>query len=327
MLIGGLLALTLCSCQEDLSQSTTNGLSQEEVKAIIAKYNFFETMEVPAQTGKLTVVTDDETGDTLMISRADALLEKSKFSNVSVNYIDDIATRAANDDDVYLQPEVMTVNNKVYQVMFEDVVDGDNDYNDVVLYIRSNNHENFKKQHRVSLTINPIAMGGSIDPISFGVVLPDGQEFKIDDVRQTIFKGEQGFINTGREISEIKINNSSNTRYDWLKHQVFEVGSEDENIGVKFFIEVNGKRKYAAYGGVDAAYNNDEDIAYLKKDQTPYGIVLSKLTRIPYENVSIYEAFPMFRDWIDGKASKGSKPFDSKNCKKELTISLEGSDK
>lgn len=263
----------------------------------ISRFDFFEEVEIPAPaSGMLSVVTSKDSGDTLMISRVAAPLEKGIFEDIEISYVPAVQTRAASGD--LLDPEVMTVWNSKFMVMFEDTENGDNDYNDCVFWILAETASKNNKHKLKEATVYPIALGSSDGTIiDFGMVLPDETERKVLNVRESMFKSQKGFINTESSDAEIG------------KFEAKELVEKEEKVegpmrGVRFFIEVNGKRIYAAYGGTDGMTGVNVD-----KSGMPCGIVLSQAKEYPQEKVNINTVYPLFNKWIHGELGE-KKPFD-----------------
>ena len=261
----------------------------------ISRFDFFEEVEIPAPaSGMLSVVTSKDSGDTLMISRVAAPLEKGIFEDIEISYVPAVRTRAASE---YLLPEgVMTVWNKKYMVMFEDTENGDNDYNDCVFWVKTEKEGSTNIGLRLKkVTVYPVALGSSdATVIDFGMVLPDESERKVSNVRKELFKSQKGFINTespDAETDEFK-----------AKELLEEAVVGNEINGVRFFIEVNDKRIYAAYCGTDG-YSG----VNVSKNGMPCGIVLSQPKEYPQEKVSINTVYPSFDKWLRGESKK---PFD-----------------
>lgn len=282
------VVFTFASCVKDVSVYQPIDIS---------RFDFFEEVEIPAPaSGMLGVVTSKDSGDTLMITRVAAPLEKGVFEDIDVSYTPDIQSRVVASS--VLPEGVMTVWNSTYMVMFEDTENGDNDYNDCVFWVET------KKEGSVNIglelkkvTVYPVALGSSdATVIDFGMVLPDGSEIKESNVRKTLFNDRKGFINT--ELSKlVEIDKSSAKKL--LKEEV----SGNTVEGVRFFIEVNGKRIYAAFGGT-----NGFGEVTIGKDGMPCGIVLSQKKEYPQEKVSINTVYPSFDKWLRGESDK--KPFD-----------------
>lgn len=263
----------------------------------ISRFDFFEEVEIPTPaSGMLSVVTSKDSGDTLMITRVAAPLEKGIFEDIEISYAPDVQSRAIA---TTLLPEgVMTVWNSTYMVMFEDTENGDNDYNDCMFWIETEKEgsENIGLKLE-KVTVYPIALGSSdATVIDFGMVLPDESEIKVSNVRNTLFDGRKGFINT-TGLSNVKINKTS-------AKELLEKGVSGNTVnGVRFFIEVNGKRIYAAYGGTNG--NGEVNVG---KNGMPCGIVLSQRKEYPQEKVNINTVYPLFDKWLRGES--GKKPFD-----------------
>lgn len=290
LLLMGVLALVTTSCIKDVSVYQPIDIS---------RFDFFEEVEIPAPaSGMLSVVTSKDSGDTLMISRVAAPLEKGIFEDIEISYVPAVQTRAASEN--LLPEDVMTVWNKHYMVMFEDTENGDNDYNDCVFWIETEKEGSGNKGYILKkVTVYPIALGSSDGTIiDFGMVLPNGSEQKVSNVRKELFKSQKGFINTESSDAETD---------EFEARALLEEKVSGETInGVRFFIEVNGKRIYAAYGGTNG--NGEVNVG---KNGMPCGIVLSQRKEYPQEKVKINMVYPLFEDWLRGELNGNNpKPFD-----------------
>lgn len=289
LLLAAVLVLITSSCIKDVSVYQPIDIS---------RFDFFEEVEIPAPaSGMLSVVTSKDSGDTLMISRVAAPLEKGIFEDIEISYVPAVQTRAASE---YLLPlDVMTVWQTNYMVMFEDTENGDNDYNDCVFWIKTTKSGSGNNGYKLEkVTVYPIALGSSDGTIiDFGMVLPDRSEQKVSNVRKELFKSQKGFINT----------ESSDAEIDEFEAKVLlkETVLGNTINGVRFFIEVNGKRIYAAYGGTNG--NSGVNVG---KNGMPCGIVLSQRKEYPQEKVKINMVYPLFEDWLRGKLDNGDKPFN-----------------
>lgn len=219
-------------------------------------------------------------------------------------------------------------------LLFEDVINGDTDYNDFVCgvaHVVSLNGDN-KGNYiftRSDIRIKPMAMGNTI-PMKFGIEYrkADGgliQEIMItEDVRNHYFKNIQGFINTTDEgvlLDGIKdLPEVNEPTGQW-----FPVTVSSSGLYTLWFIETEGVRRYAANAGAHIALSknlmNGESIT---NKGVPFGLFVpdnglkgmpggdEKLPWMPElywpkELTSIYDAYPNFKPWTEG--DKGVEPF------------------
>ncbi|MDR0894143.1 MAG: hypothetical protein LBN06_02400 [Prevotellaceae bacterium] len=169
-------------------------------------------------------------------------------------------------------------------VCFEDTKNGDHDYNDLVLYIRT-----VKNGGNIKFQIKPMAMGATLR-FGLGVkaVGQDGttelyNEVIINDVRTTLFNGDPGFINTviGEPFKDYPINSD---------YAIKKGGNQRDICKIYFYIVVNGTPMYAGTEG-----------APMDIEGKPYGIILlSNDFKYPAEIVHINRVYSGCESWFDG---------------------------
>lgn len=211
----------------------------------------------------------------------------------------------AGEDKINISYDVLkdgaeTTYSKAWQaVMFEDTPYGDYDYNDLIIHVR-NMASNHPYQHPdetwQTISIQPIALGSNKN-IGLGCVLSDGSEHIIStDVRQDLFGGKQGFINTVNDLEPVryKLAGTPVTNHAFPK-------SEIKAAWIAWFIEVEGQRFYAVSSDIDFRKYD-----MVNKENMPYGLVVAGNNgtfNYPQEKTSLFEAYPGFKDWINGKSS------------------------
>ena len=184
--------------------------------------------------------------------------------------------------------------------MFEDTQNGDYDYNDLIIHVK-NTASNHAYQHPSetwqTIEIQPIALG-STKTIKLGCILSDGSTHMIsDDVRTDLFGGRQGFINTVNDNDPIRYKLASTN----IKNYAMPKKEKTSAAWVAWFIEVDGKRMYAASSDID--YKSYDMV---NKENMPYGLAVSNNNgtfSYPQEKNSLFETYPGFSDWINGKVS------------------------
>ncbi len=175
--------------------------------------------------------------------------------------------------------------------MFEDTRSGDYDYNDLIIHVR-----NLHSWNKLQIDIQPIALG-SQKVIKLGCVIGNDKSEHIisEDVRKDLFGGEKGFINTQSDLQPVCY--SLERRLD---HEL-EKG-KDEYASIAWFIEVDDNRYFAI--NADAEYS---DYDLLNEEGMPYGLVVYGLNgshgtfAYAEEKISLFEAYPDFKNWINGE--------------------------
>lgn len=289
ILFSAFLCIILCttSCIDD----EKNYFITAETR--IASCQTSHDFTVPIRTGYTTYVTIGE--DTLAAAN----------EPITIRIPDEYApglTRAGGDKinisyDVLKEGAEATYSKAWQAVMFEDTPYGDYDYNDLIIHVR-NIASNHPYQHPdetwQTIEIQPIALGSSKD-IGLGCLLSDGSEHIIStNVRQDLFQGKQGFINTvnDREPVRYKLAGTNVANYPFPK-------SEVKAAWIAWFIEVDGQRFYAVSSDID--YRKYDMV---NKENMPYGLVVANNNgtfNYAQEKTSLFQAYPGFKDWINGK--------------------------
>lgn len=184
-------------------------------------------------------------------------------------------------------------------LLFEDVSNGDNDYNDFVCYVderiefKGHDNKGVNKNLKYNVTIKPLAMGNSL-PVSFGVeLIVDGRLEKdyllVSDCRATFYDNLVGYINTDYS-GEYKIGNTiSDKNYQGNGNIEFT-----SSFATNYYIVVDGGRK---------RYVCDSSKAAPTDGGVPYGLFIPLATTFDYplETKSFFEAYPNFMKWVKGE--------------------------
>ena len=133
--------------------------------------------------------------------------------------------------------------------------------------------------------------------IKLGCVIGNDKSEHIisEDVRKDLFGGEKGFINTQSDLQPVCY--SLERRLD---HEL-EKG-KDEYASIAWFIEVDDNRYFAI--NADAEYS---DYDLLNEEGMRYGLVVYGLNgshgtfAYAEEKISLFEAYPDFKNWINGE--------------------------
>ena len=263
------------------------------IETRVANCETSQDFDVPIKEGYTTFVTYGE--DTIAVANEPITIRIPRNTAVS--------TRAGDGINIsydVLKEGVETTYAKTWQaVMFEDTQNGDYDYNDLIIHVQ-NTASNHAYQHPdetwQSIKIQPIALG-SIKTIKLGCILSDGSEHIIsNDVRTDLFSGKQGFINTVDDNTPIRYRLSSTN----IQNYAF-AKTEQKAAWVAWFIEVDGKRMYAASSDIDYKVYD-----MVNKENMPYGLAVASgngTFSYPQEKNSLFETYLGFSDWINGKAS------------------------
>lgn len=283
-----LLALGTLSCL--FSSCVHSGLyDSDSVKQKIENCTLTETLNVPIKEGYTTFVTCGE--DTLAVANRPISITIPKQSQVS--------TKGSTDDEIKIDYKILQSTDtysKFWQaVMFEDTEYGDYDYNDLIIHVKNICNYPWNKDYsEQTIEIQPIALG-SQKMIKLGCLLgPELTEVILaEDVRQELFNGVTGFINTinKQEPIRYKLSPTSVTNY--------RIGTVKLVPTIAWFIETNGKRYYAISSDIDfKSYN------MFNREGMPYGLVSTYDRGIfgyPQEKTTIFEVYPDFKDWYNGK--------------------------
>ena len=266
-----LLAFTSCIKHDDLFD-----------KVNIANLNLSKDIKIEAQPNMVTIVTNTINGDTIAITGVSQNITVSKATQVKIDY------KSVTEFPEYKNGGVSRYNQTL---VFEDSKKGDQDYNDLIVYVNQENGWD-AKGYKIKLKITPIALGSSI-PISFGFDDFAGNEYTIaDECRKELFKKNAGFINTVRG-SKPKVYNTINTK-------TYQMNSTEWNYTkLNFWIKAAGNKLYIA-----TALHSEETIDYnsmIDSSNKPYGLSIPDFFEYSAEKVSIYKTYPDFEKWITGE--------------------------
>lgn len=272
---------------------------------------------VPIQEGYNTVVAYNN--EIIYNGNVSVTIDVPKYSQ--------IATRSSPGLEWYFVPNNTQDGTWHYQItrsgilMFEDIPNGDNDYNDFICFMKDQyqvNIDGFTGLIRTdigtgleisNLEIYPKAMGNSIS-LSFGVeiVRIDNKEI-IDDIiiynniRKEAFDNAQGFINTSLGVKPFELYNRNTSVFGGGKSKRYYPKKLNKNgFGINYYIIANGIKYYTA----------NSTMPQLTKNNTPYGLFIPNISKFNYslEGVPIWKAYPNFKDWVSGE---NLNPFDVQN--------------
>lgn len=296
----GLMTIFI-SCTHDLGNKIT-----EETQKIINTCDGLMDYKIVAIPDNIAIVTIGN--DTLAVTDMDMTIKVPKNTKVlTKSTIEEIKLEYVNEKD---DPEQYNaLKHKTYSaywqaVMFEDSKNADYDFNDLVIHVRNKVEYTYnnKKDGFQTVDIQPIALG-STKTIGLGCILSDGSEYIIsDDVRQDLFDGVKGFINTYNMTDPIMYH-FKNTEIN--KYPI--AYKADQSYWVAWFIVCDGRRYYAVSGDYKYASYNE----VLTTDLLPYGLVVGDKNGTfdyPEEKINIAVAYPEFMLWVKGEKSKIGEP-------------------
>lgn len=211
--------------------------------------------------------------------------------------------------DEYSNETIVENKTQLYQtICFEDSVVGDYDYNDLIIHVKYQTKGNI-----FAVGIHPIALGAT-KKIKLGFILKHRNNIIFDglvdesDIRDVLFNGKSGFINTYNEnISKIeKISNS----FDIIKKFKLEgIGADIPTV--EWYILVDNNIKLYA---LSTSYSNQS----FDKNGLPYGIIITD-TGSYYDKQSyntngewfnyieethhIKDVYPYIWDWMIGNST------------------------
>lgn len=294
-----LTILMLVSCFDKNTDYST------KMKEIVANCETFRDYEVPVIDGKITIVKLND--DTVAVTNKPMTIKVPKVVTFATRSVDEngLSVNYVGKDELdYGYLEKHTYGAYWQAVMFEDSRNADYDYNDLIIHVMSKVETPWNTNKALqTIMLQPIALGSS-KVIKLGCVLSDYSEWIIsEDVRTDLFGGNKGFINTldEKEPIRFKLDDTPIKKYE------FEY-DKSKTYWIAWFIEVdNGSRYYAISG--DFNYNNYSTA--ISKDLIPYGIVVANdngTFKYPKETVSIFDTYPMFKNWVYNSTFDIGKP-------------------
>lgn len=278
----------------------------------IENYKFTKDFLVPVESGNTTIVTYN--GETIYEGNVATTIQVPKFST--------IATRNGTGLEWHFVPENGTGNSWHYQtyreglLLFEDIPNGDNDYNDFVCYIFEQFQVNLDGNGYIRtdpgqglqfsrLGIYPKAMGNTI-PLSFGVeiVRSDTGEYIDDviiynDIRKEAFENAEGFINTDPERPVIMHGNGfSNIEMMEEGKRYYPQNLRENGFAINYYIIANGKKHYTADSSKAVKTANNAPFGLFIPKSDDGWMTLYKNFKHTVENTSIFQAYPNFTGWL-----------------------------
>lgn len=277
---------------------------------LVEKYKMTESIESVVEENYISIATFN--GDTIYKGNVATMVDVPKITNPTSR------------NDVYSGLEWHFIPNgsgnyfyqKIYKglAMFEDIPNGDCDYNDFVCKIGyqvdvdvdGNGYINILNECGLKLSITgiyPLAMGNTI-PLKFGIEIVNLSnntylldEILYEDVRTEAFRGESGFLNTVSKNYDPR-----NANLSAVYNVIFPPQLDKNGFGINFYIVANGRKHYMV----------NSQKADLTQNHTPWGIFIPISDssyynpndlgfRYPKENISLFETYPNFIPWTNGE--------------------------
>ena len=270
LFVSAIIGLLLISCIE---------IGSLQKKIDLSNIDLTKTLDIKPPKDGIAIVTSDL--DTIAITAVAQTVVVNKFAPVKIEY------RSVEEFPDYKNGGISRYNQTL---AFEDTKKGDQDYNDLIVYVNQENGWN-AKGYKIKLKVTPIALGSTI-PISFGFDDYDGDEYTIvNDCRKELFKSDKGFINT--------VKNGDIKSYKTIHTKTYQMKSTDwKYTKLNFWIKASGNKLYIA-----TASHSEEEIDYNSMIGTynkPYGLSIPDFFEYPAETKSIYNTYPDFDKWIKG---------------------------
>ncbi|MDL2277091.1 LruC domain-containing protein [Parabacteroides sp. OttesenSCG-928-G07] len=291
----------------------------EEAKDILKAYSLTNQYDVVVKEGYNTLVMIGE--DTVYYGNLPALVDIPKT----------VETKSSNVMEVLYVPKTDDINfgyiSQWGMLLFEDVPQGDCDYNDLVVEFTAtvgsrkdtwvNGKPNPGNLYHLQFDgyVTAVAKGGGL-PLQFGFEIREIESGTVvyekiltGNVGNDFFPGTTGFINTYKDFPFV-LGEKLNFRDTEILKEI------NGSIGYNWFIVVNGQRYYTS-----GAYSFLKDKSGLKYDELiltngrPTGLLVPNVNRNilipgtknffrwPIENQAIWNAYPQFNNWVDGKTN------------------------
>ncbi|MEG0518246.1 MAG: hypothetical protein RR555_05190 [Bacteroidales bacterium] len=312
--------VALTSCVKD--NTGTHEPTQPEDKALTERLTTSTVMQVPVQTGKITVVT--YAGDTLCIATGATSIMVPKTGAIS-KADDPIKISYINESDPNYAALLKDGDKSgIWQTLvFEDSKNADHDYNDLVLHVRY--QRSFKANNDLfCIGVQPIAFGAT-KLIKLGCeIIYKGQSV----FNEIISQNAKNDFFTG--TTQAQLINTYNMDYQsplFTKVFAFDAkGVEMGEIRVIWYIQVDGEN---VKEGQVTLYAVNDKYSFTNKEKRPYGIIITDASETlgdhnlehtpawfsyPKEQINISDCYPGFDGWISGSAQTfNTKIYNIKN--------------
>lgn len=272
----------------------------EENKYDLKKITSFEVKTLPVKEGFTTIAKLD--GEIIAQASEAIPYFHPKFGEVTFEYSPIIK---GNTLEPFASMSML--------LCFEDLTNGDDDYNDFVCKIDMvYYYKNKNKVDSVKLNVLPIALGGSLN-LGFAVNCPNNRKIIFaNDVRQSLFNNVTGYINTSSD-NALLTNLTTYTHVIEYQNGVAGNLTVDANLdylNIDPYITVNGREIHVVLTQPSSNVSYDD---YVNGQGRPYGLAIhpkttsngvTKYFRYPMEKINIRTAYPnTFQAWLDGNTT------------------------
>lgn len=283
-----------------------------------------KTLAVPVQEGFVTIVTGsyDDTIATI-VSPTSIYVPKGEDIKFSYHPIpsSDGNTKANENNTIDFEKN----NSLLFQVVcFEDSMLGDYDYNDFVFHVQYQ-----RSSELFGFGIHPVALG-SVNDMYLGCVVYEGDTPIFDDiitrdpqtnetttVRQQLFEGQTGFLNTvGNVINQTTKGKPNTCWHEYLGSTIrnFKISDPASPVRVEWYI-TSGRANSPKIFALSTKYITQS----FDKTSLPYGLVISGTGytytdshgnvcgkdwfNYPKETEHIKDVYPQIWDWMNSNNS------------------------
>ncbi len=296
-LLSAALVLGLSSCLKETSPAPQD---PDTATIDLSQFALSTTMTVTPAAGQVAVVTDAD-GNVVCRTGVSLTFPVDKAARYTTTYEVGVRSMAVDPATVWMAQYEQTL-------CFEDADGCDNDYNDLVLYVRQRIVVDDTKpaghQNVYYLDITPVAAGAA-NRNGFGFETSAGVTRLITDDYARDFFGDDVFDPARMGSSAFAPVNCAKWRlaeeqpkpYNTITVGGFDLG---DNPRINFFVKTASGEKH--YISTDPAWPASQRHAALFEGR-PFGLAIPGKFAYPGETISIFEAYPDFGAWVAGTKS------------------------